>query len=100
MANQDIPIARVERDNGNIKDMLVVWMSENETNDWYIGIKLVQFTKTLPQLIEQTHYFALFGMETQIEVLASSLPNNVLDHLQPENDLMATPASPSFQSES
>ncbi|KAK6178643.1 hypothetical protein SNE40_011172 [Patella caerulea] len=35
----------VERANGDIKDMLVAWMGDNNTNDWSVGIKFVQFQK-------------------------------------------------------
>ena len=33
--------------NGDITDMQVAWMSENETNDCNIGIKFVQFSKNV-----------------------------------------------------
>ncbi|XP_037780042.1 KRAB-A domain-containing protein 2-like [Penaeus monodon] len=35
----------VERANGDIKDMLVAWMGDNNTTDWSTGIKFVQFRK-------------------------------------------------------
>ena len=35
----------VERANGDIKDMLVAWMAGNNTTDWSVGIKFVQFHK-------------------------------------------------------
>jgi hypothetical protein len=35
----------VERANYDIKDMLVAWMSENDTADWTVGVKFVQFRK-------------------------------------------------------
>ena len=31
----------VERANDDIKDMLVAWMVENNTNDWTVGINFV-----------------------------------------------------------
>ena len=33
----------VERANGDIKDMLVAWMGDNDTNDWSVSITFVQF---------------------------------------------------------
>ena len=35
--------ASVERANGDIKDMLVAWMGDNDTNDWSVAIKKIQF---------------------------------------------------------
>ena len=35
----------VERANGDIKDMLVAWLAENDTQDLVTGIKFVQFHK-------------------------------------------------------
>ena len=39
----------VEWANGDIKDMLVAWLADNNTQDWVTGIKFLQFQKkTLP----------------------------------------------------
>lgn len=38
----------VERANCDIKDMLVAWLADNETQDWSTGIKFVQFQKKKP----------------------------------------------------
>ena len=35
----------VERANSDIKDMLISWLSDNNTRDWVSGIKFVQFYK-------------------------------------------------------
>ena len=35
----------VDHGNGDIKDMLVAWMADNNTNDLSVGIKFVQFHK-------------------------------------------------------
>ena len=43
----------VERANGDIKDMLVAWLADNQTEDWVTGIKFVQFQKkTLLTILE------------------------------------------------
>ena len=34
-----------ERANGDISDMLVAWLSDNNTKDWSTGITFVQFHK-------------------------------------------------------
>ena len=35
----------VEHANGAIKDMLLAWLSDNNSKDWTTGIKFVQFHK-------------------------------------------------------
>ena len=35
----------VERASGDIKDMLVAWLADNNTSDWTIGIKFIQFSE-------------------------------------------------------
>ena len=35
----------VERGNADIKDMLIIWMRENNNKKWSIGLKFVQFEK-------------------------------------------------------
>ena len=37
--------ASVERSNGDIHDMLVSWMRDNNTTNWATGIQFVQFQK-------------------------------------------------------
>ena len=41
----------VERANCDIKDMLVAWLSDNNTTDWTVGLKFVQFPKTLASIL-------------------------------------------------
>jgi hypothetical protein len=55
----------VERANGDIKDMLVAGMTDNNTQDWSIGIKFVQFQKNSAHHsgIKCSSYSALFGCE-------------------------------------
>ena len=58
----------VERANGDIKDMLISWMNDNDTNDWSVGIKFVQFYKnsSLHSGIKRTPYSAMFGCEAKV----------------------------------
>ncbi|XP_068203020.1 KRAB-A domain-containing protein 2-like [Palaemon carinicauda] len=80
----------VERANGDIKDMLTSWISDNVTNDWYVGIKFVQFLKnsTLHSGIKRGPYSAIFGCEAKVRLPSSSLPAEVIARLQSENDLV------------
>ncbi|XP_068215891.1 KRAB-A domain-containing protein 2-like [Palaemon carinicauda] len=53
----------VERANGDIKDMLVAWMADNNSKDWPTGIKFAQFQKNsaLHSGIKCSSYSAMFG---------------------------------------
>ena len=81
----------VERANSDIKDMLIAWMSENDTRDRSVGIKFVQFRKNSSYSagIKQSPYSALFGMEASVGLTSSSLPHEVQSKLQSEDDLLA-----------
>ena len=81
----------VERVNGDVKDILISWMDDNDTNDWSVGIKLVQFYKnsSLHSGIKRTPYSAMFGCEAKVG-LTSSLPAEVIARLQREDDLVTT----------
>ena len=48
----------VERENGDIKDILVAWMSDNKTQDWTVGLKFIQHQKNWAHhaSINQTPY--------------------------------------------
>src|ERR1043165_7601309 len=53
----------VERLNCGIKDMLIAWLGDNNTSDWPVGLKFVQFSKNTSHHsgINQSPYLALFG---------------------------------------
>ncbi|KAK4325166.1 hypothetical protein Pmani_004319 [Petrolisthes manimaculis] len=57
-----------ERANGDIKDMLVAWLTDNESQDWVAGIKFVQFQKNSSHHagIKRSPYSALFGKEARV----------------------------------
>ena len=73
----------VERVNCDIRDMLVAWMSENNTQDWTIGIKFVQFQKNTAYHagIKCSLYSALFGCDTCIGLTSSSLPQEIIERM-------------------
>ena len=89
----------VERANYDIKDMLVAWMSENDTADWTVGVKFVQFRKnsSFNAGIKQSPYATLFAIEAKIGLTSSSLPHDVIQKLQTEDDLLAILSSSSTQ---
>ena len=44
----------VERANGDTNDMLVAWLSDNNSKDWTTGINLFNFTRILPIMQESS----------------------------------------------
>ena len=79
----------VERANGDIKDMLVAWLADNNTQDWTIGIKFVQFQKNSAHHsgIKCSPYSAMFGCEARVGLTSLSLPTEVINTLENEDDL-------------
>ena len=87
----------VERANGDIKDMLVAWMADNSSQDWTMGIRFVQFSKNSAHHsgINRSPYAAMFGSEAKVGLTSSSLPNEVIQRLQSEEDLLTLLNNPS-----
>ncbi|XP_071136483.1 KRAB-A domain-containing protein 2-like [Mytilus edulis] len=79
-----------ERGNADIKDMLVIWMRENNSKKWNIGLKFVQFEKNNSHHsgINRSPYKAMFGCDAKIGLSSSSLPQEILGSLQTEEDLI------------
>ena len=77
--------------NGDIKEMLVAWMSDNNTQDWTVGLKFVQQQKNCAHHagINLTPYKAMFVEHLKAGLTSSSLPPELLETLQSEDDLLA-----------
>ncbi|XP_064120901.1 KRAB-A domain-containing protein 2-like [Macrobrachium nipponense] len=86
----------VERANGNIKDMFIAWMSDNNTQDWSIGVRFVQNMKNSAYRsgIKLTPYKAMFVCDPKVGLTSSYLPSEVLERLQTEDDLLALISEP------
>ena len=56
----------VERANCDIKDMLIAWMSDNDTRNWTVGLMFVQFQKNSSHHtgIKSSPFVSLFGADT------------------------------------
>ena len=69
--------------------MLVAWMVDNNSQDWSIGIIFVQFHKNTAHHagIKCSPYSAMFGAEARIGLTSSSLPGEVIERLESEDDL-------------
>ncbi|XP_068209311.1 KRAB-A domain-containing protein 2-like [Palaemon carinicauda] len=80
----------VERANGDIKDMLVAWMADNNSTDWATGIKFVQFSKNSVYHagIKRSPYAAMFGVNARVGLTSTSLPQEIISCLQSEQDLI------------
>jgi hypothetical protein len=74
-------------------------MSENDTADWTVGVKFVQFRKnsSFNAGIKQSPYATLFGIEARIGLTSSSLPHDAIQKLQTEDELLAILSSSSTQ---
>ena len=77
--------------NGDIKDILVAWLSDNNSKEWTTGIKFVQFHKNSAHHagIKCLPYSAMFGSEARIGLTSSSLPNELMSTIESEADLFA-----------
>ncbi|XP_041347573.1 KRAB-A domain-containing protein 2-like [Gigantopelta aegis] len=86
----------VERANCYIKDMLIEWMSDNDTRDWTVGLKFVQFQKNSSHHIgiKRSPFAALFGADAKVGLISSSLPQDVIARLQTEDDLLSAVSHP------
>ncbi|XP_063600295.1 KRAB-A domain-containing protein 2-like [Penaeus indicus] len=70
---------------------VVAWMEDNNTTNWSIGIKFVQFQKnsSLHAGIRRSPYAAMFGCEAKVGLTMSSLPDEVIQRMQCEDDMLA-----------
>ncbi|KAK7095605.1 hypothetical protein V1264_004994 [Littorina saxatilis] len=66
----------VERANSDIKDMLIAWMTDNQTTGWSLGLRFVQFAKNRSHSagIGRSPYLAMFGVEPRVGLSSTSLP--------------------------
>ncbi|XP_005096011.1 KRAB-A domain-containing protein 2-like [Aplysia californica] len=86
----------VERANGDIKDMLVAWKADNDSQDWLTGIKFVHFQKnsSLHSGTKCSPYSAMFGCEARVGLTTSSLPEEVIARIETEEDFLAVNENP------
>ena len=69
---------RVERANADIKDMLVAWLSYNNTQDWSLGLRLIQNQKNIAYHagIKCTLYSAMFGCSPKVGLKSTTAARN------------------------
>lgn len=78
-----------ERANQDIKNMLLKWMQDNQSTSWSKSLKFIQFMKnsTFNSSIKKSPYKAMFGCEARLGLSTTSIPKELLDSLQNEEDL-------------
>jgi transposase InsO family protein len=81
----------VERLNCDVKDMLIAWLGDNQSTDWSVGLKFVQFSKNTSYHtgIKQSPYLALFGGNPRVGLRSTALPTEILERMVSEDDLIA-----------
>src|SRR5579872_4887792 len=81
----------VERLNCDVKDMLIAWLGDNNSVNWPVGLKFVQFSKNTSYHsgIKQTPYNALFGVDPRVGLRSTALPTEILERMTTEDDLFA-----------
>jgi hypothetical protein len=79
----------VERANQDIENMISTWMQDEKTDRWSEGLRFVQLMKNraLHSGIKRTPYEALFGCKVKVGLTTSSLPRDILDSINSEEDL-------------
>ena len=81
----------VERLNGVIQDKLAIWMQENNSKKWSVGLKFVQWQINISRHETTGHspFKVTFGQEPQVGLGSSVLPMSVLNEIATEEDLEA-----------
>ncbi|XP_074032143.1 KRAB-A domain-containing protein 2-like [Leptinotarsa decemlineata] len=79
----------VERANQDLENMISSWLKDNNSTKWSEGLRYVQFMKNraFHSGIKQSPYKALFGIEPRVGLSTSSLPQEIINDLQDEDDL-------------
>lgn len=67
-------------------------MKDNVSTKWSEGLRYVQFMKNRAYHsgIKQSPYKALFGIEPRVGLSTSSLPQEIINYIQDEDDLRKT----------
>ena len=79
----------VERLNGVVKDKLKIWMRENQSKQWSLGLKFVQWQINIShhETIRTTPFKVTFGQDPKIGLSSTIIPPAVIDIICTEEDL-------------
>jgi len=86
----------IERLHCDVKDMLIDWLGDNQSTDWSVGLKFVQFSKNTSHHtgIQQSPYMALFGGNHRVGLRSTALPKEILESMVSEDDPLAAFSQP------
>ena len=76
--------------------MLTAWLGDNNSTDWPMELRFVQFQKnsSYHSGIKQSPYKALFRTEVKVGLRSNTLPTEILERIVSEDDLIAAYATP------
>ncbi|XP_068235771.1 KRAB-A domain-containing protein 2-like [Palaemon carinicauda] len=79
----------VERLNGVIQDKLKIWMYENQSSRWTIGVHFVQWQINISEheTIKTSPFKVMFGMEPKVGLASTVIPPNMLGNIRTEEYL-------------
>jgi len=79
----------VERSNQDVRDILVAWMSDNNTKTWSERLRFIQSKKNraLHSAIKTSSYEAMFGTAQRIGLEDSPLTEDMYSSIETEEDL-------------
>ena len=79
----------VERANGDCITRLHLWMSDNKTTKWSLGLKFVQISKnnSYHSTIKCSPFYATFGKEMSNGLYSTVIPKEILEKLITEEEL-------------
>lgn len=80
----------------DIKDVLTAWLADNNTGDWTLGIRFVQFQKnsSLHAGLKRSPYEDLLGCLAKIGLISSPLPDDISERLETEDGLLRLISNP------
>ena len=66
--------------NGDIHNMFVIWMRNNNTTNWATGIQFVQCQSNRPDhvRIKRSPYEAMFGCAPEVGLSTTLIPNEIV----------------------
>ena len=80
----------VERANRDIENLIACWQAENNSTNWAKALQIIQFQKNTKwhRGINREPYMAMFGRKPAFGLKDLNLPNEVIDQLETEDQLI------------
>lgn len=79
----------VERLNGVVQEKLTIWMRENKSTKWSVGLKFVQWQINISkhETIKSNPFKVTFGEEPKVGLNSTIVPSSLLNTIHTEEDL-------------